>query len=59
MRKREEILLKDNLEGALVPMVFNSTSANGQGGKETRDVPCVVVKNLSSMVLDYLDRHEQ
>ena len=58
MRERQGILLKDNLEGTLVPLVFNSAGANGRDGMETKDVPCVIVKNLSSMVLDYLDRHE-
>ncbi len=58
MRKRENSLLKNTLNGKLVPLVFNSDGANGFNGVETRDVPCVSVTNLSSLILDYLDRHD-
>ena len=58
MRKRENSLLNENLEGKLVPLLFSSDGANGRDGVEIRNVPCVTVKNLKSMVLDYLDRHD-
>ncbi|XP_038062587.1 uncharacterized protein LOC119733077 [Patiria miniata] len=58
MRKRQNVLLNDNLRGSLVPLVFNSDKASGHNGVELRDVPFVTVKNLSSMILDYLDRHD-
>ena len=58
IRKRENVLLKDNLTGKRIPLVFNSNGANGCNGVETREVPCITVTNLSSMILDYLDRHD-
>ena len=58
MRKRQNVLLKDILTGSLVPLVFNSDKANGFNGVETREVPCATVKNLSFMIMDYLDRHD-
>ena len=58
MRKQETALLKDNIVGKLIPLLFKSSSAKGLDGMETRQVPCVVVNDISSMVFDYLDRHD-
>ena len=58
MRNQQRVLLKDNIVGEMVPFVFKSSNAHGSNGLEIKDAPCVVVKDVCSMVLDYLDRHD-
>lgn len=57
MRKQQTALLKDNIEGQMIPLLFKSSGAKGLDGMETRKVPCVVVRDIKSMIFDYLDRH--
>ena len=59
MRTQQSTLLKDNIIGKMVPLLFKSSNANGSHGFETKEVPCVTVKDVSTMVLDYLDRHDR
>lgn len=59
MRHQQNTLLSDNIVGKLVPLLFKSSSADGSNGLQTREVPCVTVKDVSAMVLDYLDRHDR
>ncbi|XP_071795962.1 uncharacterized protein [Asterias amurensis] len=56
LRKKRDSLLQDNIRGELVQVLINSSAAEGMNGLETKDVPFVYVNNLSSMILDYLDR---
>ena len=56
MRRKQETLLKDNLVGKRVQLFFSSTAAAAINGLEMKDVPFVHVKDLASMITDYLDR---
>ncbi|XP_022111491.1 uncharacterized protein LOC110990703 [Acanthaster planci] len=59
MQKRQNVLLNDNLTGSLIPLVFHSDKAYGCNGVESRDVPFVHIKNLVSLVMDYLETHDR
>ncbi len=56
MRQQQKKLLKDYIEGEMVPLKFSSTAANGYNMKP---VPFVKVNNLCDMIFDYLDRLQQ
>ena len=56
MRHQQGSLLKDNLRGEKIKLLFNSTEADGVNGLETRTVPYVFVHDLNIIITDYLDR---
>ena len=56
MRKQQNELLKDYIQGTMVPLKFSSCKADAIEGYETRPAPFIRVNNISAMVLDYLDR---
>ncbi|XP_038062362.1 uncharacterized protein LOC119732830 [Patiria miniata] len=59
IRKQQKQLLKDNLIGQKIKLLFNSDKADGMNGYEIREVPFVFVKDVPAMILDYLDRFER
>ena len=59
MRKTQKMLLKNNLVGERIKLLFTSNSAQGTNGLQLRDTPFAYVKDIGAMVMDYLDRHDQ
>ena len=56
MRQTQNSLLKDNLQGEKINLLFNSTTADGKNGLSAQSVPFVFVRDIGAMIIDYLDR---
>ena len=59
MRRRREELLKDPLEGEMIPLTFPCDTAEGFDGCIERDTPYVYIKDLTTLIVEFLDRHAE